>query len=114
MATKRGPTTDNMEAAGALDSLFSNIEVSDPSTGPSDLEQAAVAIRTNPTTGDPVDSGPHPMLEQARLEYVAPDGTAHTRILRETTTIGRHTDNDIQLLDPEVSKAHLVVRRLKE
>ncbi len=114
MATKRvGPTTDNMEA-GALDSLFNDVDVDHPATGPSELEQAAVAIRTSPTTGDPIDSGSHPMLEQARLEYVAPDGTAHTRILRETTTIGRHTDNDIQLLDPEVSKAHLVVRRLKE
>src|SRR6478609_8504211 len=113
MATKRvGPTTDNLEP-GALDSLFSGMDPNPP-TGPSDLEQAAVAIRTNPVTGDPIDSGAHPQIEQARLEYVAPDGTAHTRILRETTTIGRHTDNDIQLLDPEVSKAHLVVRRLKE
>ena len=112
MATKKvGPTTDNLEQ-GSLDSLFNGVDV-DPSTG-DEIEKAALAIRTSPTTGDPVDSGSHPMIGQARLEYVAPDGTAHTRILRETTTIGRHTDNDIQLLDPEVSKAHLVVRRLKE
>jgi adenylate cyclase len=112
VATKRAGPSDGVEQG--LDSLFSGVELENPPTGPADLEQAAVAIRTNPTTGEPVDSGSHPMLEQARLEYVAPDGTAHTRILRETTTIGRHTDNDIQLLDPEVSKAHLVLRRLKE
>jgi adenylate cyclase len=99
----------------SLESLFSDVDLSgEPKTGDLELERAAVAIRTNPTTGDPVETGPLPMLEQARLEYVAPDGTAHTRVLRETTTIGRHTDNDIQLLDPEVSKAHLVVRRMKD
>ncbi|MBI1946979.1 MAG: FHA domain-containing protein [Deltaproteobacteria bacterium] len=99
---------------GSLDSLFADGKA-DPDTG-SDLEQAALHLRTNPTTGDPVEAtGPaHPVTEQARLEFVAPDGTAHTRILRETTTIGRHTDNDIQLLDPEVSKAHLVVRRMRD
>jgi adenylate cyclase len=74
--------------------------------GSHELEFAAVAIRTHPTT--------RPTRDQARLEYVAPDGTAHTRVLGDTTTIGRHTDNDIQLLDAEVSKAHFVVRRMKD
>lgn len=99
---------------GSLDSLFADGKP-DPDTG-SDLEQAALHLRTNPTTGDPIEpTGPaHQVTEQARLEFVAPDGTAHTRILRDTTTIGRHTDNDIQLLDPEVSKAHLVVRRMRD
>lgn len=118
-------TGDNkVGVAGALDSLFSDLQL-DATSGlgagaedRSELEAAAIAIRTSPTTGDAIETGSlpraGPLLDQARLEYVAPDGTAHTRVLRETTTIGRHTDNDIQLLDPEVSKAHLVVRRLKE
>jgi adenylate cyclase len=114
MATKRvGPTQDPLEQS-SLESLFSHVGAEDPATGDLELERAAVAIRTHPATGDPIETGPQPLLEQARLEYVAPDGTAHTRILLETTTIGRHTDNDVQLLDPEVSKAHLVVRRLQE
>ncbi len=114
MATRRvGASADGVDH-GSLDSLFADGK-GDPDTG-SDLEQAALHLRTNPTTGDPVEpTGPaHSMSEQARLEFVAPDGTAHTRILRDTTTIGRHTDNDIQLLDPEVSKAHLVVRRMRD
>lgn len=125
MATKRvGAGQDALEQA-SLESLFRELELGDPRTSELvgddssfedgiDIEQAALAIRTHPSTGDAVEPGPLPAWEQARLEYVAPDGTAHTRVLGETTTIGRHTDNDIQLLDPEVSKAHLVVRRLKE
>ena len=114
MATRRVGATPEENDQGSLDSLFAEGRP-EPDTG-SDLEQAALHLRTNPSTGDPVDNtGPqHGVSEQARLEFVAPDGTAHTRILRETTTIGRHTDNDIQLLDPEVSKAHLVVRRMRD
>jgi adenylate cyclase len=48
----------------------------------------------------------------ARLEFKSADGVAHTRLLLDTTTIGRHTENAIQLLDPEVSKAHLVIRKV--
>lgn len=45
----------------------------------------------------------------ARIEYQAADGTAHVKRLGERTAIGRHTDNDVQLLDPEVSKSHLLI-----
>lgn len=47
----------------------------------------------------------------ARLEYTSPDHKVHTRQLKRRTAIGRHTDNDIQLLDPEVSKAHLIIEQ---
>jgi adenylate cyclase len=46
-----------------------------------------------------------------RVEYETPDGRKHTAALLAKTTVGRHTDNDIQLLDPEVSKTHLVIER---
>ena len=49
-----------------------------------------------------------------RLEYVNADGVSQSRLLLDTTTIGRHTDNDLQLLDPEVSKSHLIIRRTSE
>ena len=111
---------------GALDALFSDAALdmapiapdADLSRRPpADLLAAAVSVRTNPTH-DSLDAGPlrreASLRAQGRLEYVAPDGSAHTRMLKETMTIGRHTDNDIQLLDPEVSKAHLVVRQLKD
>jgi adenylate cyclase len=48
---------------------------------------------------------------QAVIEYVAPDGAPQRRPLAMLTSIGRHTDNVIQVLDPEVSKQHLVIRR---
>lgn len=122
MATKRvGSGQDPVEQA-SLEALFRELENGDAPTSEldaptldADLESAALAIRTHPTTGDLLaDAVALVATEQARLEYVAPDGTSHTRLLYETTTIGRHTDNDIQLLDPEVSKAHLVVRRMRE
>lgn len=53
-------------------------------------------------------------LAAARVEYAAPDGAVHTRRLKQRTRLGRHTDNDIQLLDPEVSKAHLVIEHSTE
>jgi adenylate cyclase len=49
-----------------------------------------------------------------RVEYTTPDGKVHTRRLKQRTRLGRHTDNDIQLLDPEVSKAHLVIEHSPE
>jgi adenylate cyclase len=48
-------------------------------------------------------------LAIARVEYTTPDGKVQARRLKQRTAVGRHTDNDIQLLDPEVSKAHLVI-----
>lgn len=111
MATKRvGPTNDEQ---GSLESLFRDAKAAEP-TGEFELADAAASMRSTPVTGDPFSSSPQAGIAQGRLEYVAPDGTPHSRVLRETTTIGRHTDNDIQLLDREVSKAHLVLRRMRE
>ncbi len=53
-------------------------------------------------------------IDTARVEYQTADGVPHTRLLLDSTTVGRHTENDIQLLDPEVSKAHLVIRKTKD
>jgi adenylate cyclase len=50
-------------------------------------------------------------LSNARFEYASPDGKQHVRTIVGLLSIGRHTDNDVQLLDPEVSKHHLTVER---
>jgi adenylate cyclase len=71
-----------------------------------DLAAAAVAVRSTP--GDVV---PAP---DARLDILLPNGVTQMRALQQLTSIGRHTDNVIQLLDPEVSKAHLVIRRVRD
>ena len=55
------------------------------------------------TTGEP------PAV--AWVTFTAPDGGSQRHDLDDTTSVGRHTDNDIQLLDPEVSKHHLVIER---
>jgi adenylate cyclase len=47
----------------------------------------------------------------AYLDFVAPDGAPQHRPVGQTLTLGRHTDNDVQVLDPEVSKQHMVLRR---
>ena len=52
-----------------------------------------------------------PNMQLGRVEYTTPDGRVHSAPLGERTSVGRHTDNDIQLLDPEVSKTHLVIER---
>src|SRR4051794_9228597 len=106
MATKkRMPARGPVEESSSLDALFANSAggLSEEDTG--DLASAAedaLASRSGPVV---------PVVVQGRLEYVAPDGTSHTKVLGEDTSIGRHTDNDIQLLDPEVSKAHLVIKK---
>lgn len=43
------------------------------------------------------------------FEVQGPDGVTKSHRIRESLSIGRHTDNDVQLLDPEVSKQHLKV-----
>ena len=83
--------------------------LSDPAAEPTDdLAAAAMAVR--------VLTGESPALqpEHARVEYQTADGAPHTKLLLDSTTVGRHTENDIQLLDPEVSKAHLVIRKGKD
>ncbi len=61
----------------------------------------------------PLDLAPPTSGEcRARIEYISPDGKEHIRDLAGQITVGRHTDNDIQLLDPEVSKHHLSIEEL--
>lgn len=72
-----------------------------------DLAVAALAVRQPSSLSSQSLS-----VVTARLEFQGADGVAHTRLLLDTTTIGRHTENAIQLLDPEVSKAHLVIRKV--
>jgi len=62
-----------------------------------------------PATRDPPSD-----LSHARFEYASPDGKQHVRTIVGLLSIGRHTDNDIQLLDPEVSKHHLTVEKKTE
>ncbi|MDP2344450.1 MAG: adenylate/guanylate cyclase domain-containing protein [Deltaproteobacteria bacterium] len=73
-----------------------------------DLAAAAMAVRA--LTGETPAYKPEP----PSVEYRTAEGAPHTKILLDTTTVGRHTENDIQLLDPEVSKAHLVIRKAKD
>ena len=122
MATKKPPweqprTTDEVEG---LDPLFMEPTFDRPAglaRAPSldeatdDLAGAVDLVRSRPNIVSPAIAPPP---EPSRLEFQSPDGTPNTRLLNDATTIGRHTDNDIQLLDPEVSKAHLVIRRAKE
>lgn len=84
----------------ANDPISTDPALSDPSR---DTERAI--------TLPPFDDGPH---LGARLEYRTLDGSVRSRRLGQRTAIGRHTDNDIQLLDPEVSKAHLLIERQRE
>lgn len=51
------------------------------------------------------------ILPPGRLEYAGPELRPIRRALGAKTAIGRHNDNDIQLLDPEVSKAHLSIEQ---
>ncbi len=84
---------------------------SDVNDDTDNLAAAAVAVRT--MAGSPLPAG-NPAATASRVEYQTSDSPPRIRILGDTTTVGRHTDNDIQLLDPEVSKAHLVIRRGKD
>ncbi len=88
-----------------------------------DLAAAAMAVRSTPGLsggglgGGGLGGGGEALslqFEPARVEYQTADGEAHTKLLLDATTVGRHTENDIQLLDPEVSKAHLVIRKRKD
>lgn len=47
--------------------------------------------------------------QMASIRYVSADGASHVHSLGARTAVGRHSDNDIQLLDLEVSKAHLEI-----
>src|SRR5437870_3743677 len=108
MATKRRRSkTEDAGDESPLDALFERPPSGDDATG---LDEVAASFAVPIGTS----SGPQPtaLLDTARLEYVGHDGLPHMRVLLERTAIGRHTDNHVQLLDPEVSKEHLVIRRL--
>jgi adenylate cyclase len=73
----------------------------------------AASFAMPPTIGEVPDGvAPPGAGMQGFIEYVAPDGAPQRRPLALLTSIGRHTDNVIQVLDPEVSKQHLVIRRV--
>lgn len=113
MATKK-PTAEPPRTTaefGGPDPLFGEAihdAVRHPAETSDDLADALDVMRSGGKTTSPVQAEP------SRLEFQTNGGPSQTRILGDTVTIGRHTDNVIQLLDPEVSKAHLVVRRVKD
>jgi adenylate cyclase len=112
MATKKPPfelPRTTAENAG-IDPLFGEPTGDRRQTEATDDLSAAIdAVKSSPRIA------PSSLAtDAARVEYATNGGVAHTRILGDAVTIGRHTDNDIQLLDPEVSKAHLVIRRTKD
>jgi adenylate cyclase len=109
-----GPGSAADRGLGALDDLFIDSgDDRDPrrvtrgaEAVTNELADAAVAVRSMP--------GTPPTAPEARLDIQPPSGILSSRPLQQSTSIGRHTDNVIQLLDPEVSKAHLVIRRLAD
>ncbi len=111
MATKKPPfelprtTAENVGA----DPLFGDPAQGRAGEATDDLSDAIDVVRNSARV--PSSSLAN---DAARVEYATNGGVAHTRILGDAVTVGRHTDNDIQLLDPEVSKAHLVIRRSKD
>jgi adenylate cyclase len=114
MATKK-PTAEPPRTTaefGGPDPLFGEAihdVVRHPAETSDDLADALDVMRSGGKTTAPVPPEP------ARLEFQTNGGPSQTRIIAvDAVTIGRHTDNAIQLLDPEVSKAHLVVRRVKD
>jgi adenylate cyclase len=103
MATKRPPIDPPRTTAEfGVDPLFGDPAQAQPPTD--DLSDAVDVLRSNSRLAVPP-------AEAARVEFQTNGGPPHTRMLGDSVSVGRHTDNDIQLLDPEVSKAHLVLRR---
>jgi adenylate cyclase len=103
MASKK-PLLDppRTTAEVGVDPLFGDFIHTEQATD--DLSDAVDLLRT----GD----RPVPRAgEVAHLDIQTIGGAPSTRPLGEVVSVGRHTDNDIQLLDPEVSKAHLIIRR---
>ncbi len=112
MATKKPPwepPRTTAEIVGPLDPLFGEHERSARADGHApDLAAALDMVKSS-------GSMPSPSMEASRLDFQTNGGVPQTRLLTDTaTTVGRHTDNVVQLLDPEVSKSHLVIRRNKD
>jgi adenylate cyclase len=120
MATKKPPPSPapgqgvGSDRGGGFDDLFLDTAddreqrkiVRAPDEVTDDLADAAAAVRSMP--------GEIGAAPDARLDIVLPSGVTQSRPLHQQTSIGRHTDNVIQLLDPEVSKSHLVIRRVRD
>lgn len=103
MATKRPPIDPPRTTAEVgVDPLFGDPAQTETPTD--DLFDAVHVLRSNGRLLAPI-------AEAARVEFQTNGGPPHARVLGDSVSVGRHTDNDIQLLDPEVSKAHLVLRR---
>lgn len=110
MATRRVGSQHEQDGPSSIGELFAEDSLAQPPTRELSLEGAAVSTGVPRGRGAPAPS----RAAVARFEYRAPDGTPHSRVLGDHTTVGRHTDNLIQLLDPEVSKAHLLVKRTRD
>lgn len=107
MATKKPPEPPRTTAEVAtFDPLFGDPGLVRQQEPTDDLSSAVDVLRDSGRFAAPADA--------ARIEFSTNGGVAHTRVLGEVVTVGRHTDNDIQLLDPEVSKAHLIIRKTRE
>ena len=109
MATKKPPwepPRTTAEIVGALGPLFGEPDRSDGHG-----VDLAAALDTIKSSGSQRSQA----MEVARLDFQTNGGAPQTHLLTHpATTVGRHTDNVVQLLDPEVSKAHLVIRRHKD
>lgn len=79
-----------------------------PSDGLSAPSQPA-ATGSNPP--HPSAQAPSAPVSRAWLRYQSVEGAACEYELSDRTAIGRHATNDIQLLDLEISKAHLEISR---
>lgn len=114
MATKKPPSEPPRTTAefGGPDPLFGEPVGEHARRQQEPTDDLADAIDVVRSSGKLV--APSLPADPARIEFQTNGGPSQTRILADAATIGRHTDNDIQLLDPEVSKAHLVVRRARD
>lgn len=103
MASKRPPFEPLRTTADVgVDPLFG--DAGQPEGATDDLSDAVDLLRSG-------NRAPPSAADAAVVEVQTVGGSPSTRTLGDSVSVGRHTDNDIQLLDPEVSKAHLVIRR---
>lgn len=80
----------------------------DVETGPMNVFDEGVLLpNLEPASTDPTMG----ILESVHVDFEGPEGARGTRAVEQRLTVGRHTNNDIQLLDPEVSKQHLIIER---
>ena len=106
------------ETVTALDVLFSDVKSEAGGTGfpersaplsdmvATSTDFAAAALGVRSLTGETAA-----LLTPALVDFRTASESPRAKVLKDVTTVGRHTDNVIQLLDPEVSKTHLVIRK---